>query len=289
MLIQQTREFAATPVEMARELAKSARKLAIWEAVYAGGKHPKTARDLESTGLPSQVILALATPMAAKGYFERVEHNGLWAYKKIDSLNAVKHKILRMAKNAGSLDRAEAKKLQVATVTIRRTSERTGKARYLPVDSIDQFSKVRHVRDASPLAPLSEDKFKQGLKAIFQEHRDFRDWPGERHDFYTDKLKINGRRFPAAFALKGPGVGVKKAFPGKWGKHGNQIQRLVASPAQVLMLQFEGEIEEYSREQLTKLAQLKAHQEKDDIYFGFIDDSDSARIRRAYPQAFRRR
>jgi len=54
------------------------------------------------------------------------------------------------------------------------------------------------------------------------------------------------------------------------------------------MLQFEGEIDEYSREQLTKLSQLKAHQEKDDVYFGFIDDSDSARIRRAYPQAFKR-
>jgi hypothetical protein len=288
MLIQQTREFAAAPVEIARELAKSKRKLAIWDAVYAGGKRPKTAKDLGSaTDLPAQVILALATPMAAKGYFERVEHNGLWAYKKIDSLNAVKYKILRMAKNAGSLDRAEAKKLHVATVTVRKAVERGGRARYLPIDSIDQFRKVRSISDVTPLEPLSEQMFKSGLKAIFDEYRDFRDWPGERNDFYTDKLKINGRRFPAAFALKGPGVGVKKAFPGKWGKHGNQIQRLASSPAQVLMLQFEGEIEEYSREQLTKFAQLKAHQEKEDIYFGFIDDSDSARIRRAYPRAFK--
>jgi hypothetical protein len=80
---------------------------------------------------------------------------------------------------------------------------------------------------------------------------------------------------------------VKKVVPGKWGKHGNQIQRLAGSPAQVLMLQFEGEIDEYSREQLTKLAQLKAHQEREDIFFGFIDDADSARLRRAYPNAFK--
>jgi hypothetical protein len=146
---------------------------------------------------------------------------------------------------------------------------------------------VSRIANAAPLPPLPERSFKRGLKRIFQETRDFPDWPGERNDFYTDKLRINGKRYPAAFALKGPGVGVKKAAPGNWGKHGNQIQRLAASPAQVLILQFEGEIEEYSREQLTKLSQLKALQEKDDVFFGFIDDADSARLRRAYPAAFR--
>jgi hypothetical protein len=288
MAIQQTREYEATPVAIAHELAKSPRKLKIWRAVYAGGKRPKTARDLETqTGLTSQIILALATPMAAKGYFERVELEGFWAYKKIDSLNAVKHEILRMAGSTSALDRAEAKKLRVTAVTIRTARDRNGKARYLSVDSIDQFSRTKSVRNTAPLPALPEAKFKNGLKRIFQETRDFPDWPGERNDFYTDKLKISGRRYPAAFALKGPGIRVRKAVPGKWGKQGNQIQRLAASPAQVLMLQFEGEIDEYSREQLTKLAQLRAHQEKENIFFGFIDDADSARLRRAYPHAFR--
>jgi hypothetical protein len=288
MSIQQTREFGATPVVIARELARSPRKLKIWRAVYAGGKRPKTARDLERpTNLTSQTILALATPMAAKGYFERVDHEGLWAYKKIDSLNAVKYEILRMAESTPALDRAETKKLHISAVTIRAAREPLGTARYLPIDSIDQFSRARSASNAPAMRAIPEKRFKSGLKKIFREIRDFPDWPGERNDFYTDKLKINGKRFPAAFALKGPGVGVKKVVPGKWGRHGNQIQRLAASPAQVLMLQFEGEIDEYSREQLTKLCQLKAYQEKQNIYFGFIDDADSARIRRAYSHAFR--
>jgi hypothetical protein len=288
MAIQQTREFSAAPVEIARELAKSERKFKIWRAIYAGGKRPKTAKSLEAlTQLSTQAILALASPMAAKGYFERADLDGLWAYKKIDSLNAVKDQILRMAKSSAALGRAEAKKLQVTVVAGRQTTERTGKARYLPIDSIDQFSRAETVSSVSPMTPLPEKRFKDGLKIIFQETRDFPDWGGERNDFYTDKLKINGKRFPAAFALKGPGVGIRKVVPGKWGKHGNQIQRLTNSPAQVLMLQFEGEIDEYCREQLTKLAQLKAHQEKEDIFFGFIDDADSARIRRAYPRAFK--
>ena len=286
--IQQTREFEATPVNIGRELSKSARKLKIWKSIYAGGNRPKTAEFLSAaTGLPAKTVLRLATPMAEKGYFERVDHEGLVAYKKIRSLNAVKDQILRFGKSREALNRAEAKSLHVATVTVRKVSEPRARARYLPIDSIDQFSKVKTITNATPLKPLPEAKFKCGLKRIFQENRNFTDWPGERNDFYTDKLKIGGKRYPAAFALKGPGVGVKKAPPGKWGKHGNQIQRLASSPAQVLMLQFEGDIEEYSREQLMKLSQLKAVQDKEDIFFGFIDDADSARLRRAYPHAFR--
>ena len=287
MTIQQTREFQATPAEIARELAKSERKFKIWREIYAHGNRPKTAKSLEGpTSLSAQTILTLGSPMAAKGYFDRVKHGGLWAFKKIQSLNAVKHTILRAAKSPSALGREEAKKLKVSVV-VRKTTVRGGKAKYLPIESIDQFSKVTKIKKTQPLKPLPEKNFKNGLKRIFDENRDFPDWPGERNDFYTDKLKINGRRFPAAFALKGPGVGVKKAVPGKWGKHGNQIQRLASSPAQVLMLQFEGEIDEYSREQLKKFAQLKAHQETEDIFFGFIDDADSARIRRAYGNAFK--
>jgi hypothetical protein len=287
-VIQQTREFEATPAEIARELSKSPRKLKIWREIYAGGNLPKTAKSLEvSTGLSAQKILALGSPMAAKGYFERVDHKGLWAFRKIQSLNAVKDKILRAAQNPSALDREEAKRLKVAVVHIKRTTERRAKAKYLPIDSVDQFSEVARIQNTTPLVPLSEKKFKEGLKRIFGENREFPDCAGERNDFYTDKLKIGGRRYPSAFALKGPGVGVSKVVPGKWGKHGNQIQRLADSPAQVHMLQFEGEIDEYSREQLKKLVQLKAHQENEETFFGFIDDADSARLRRAYPGAFR--
>jgi len=38
---------------------------------------------------------------------------------------------------------------------------------------------------------------------------------------------MDGKRYGAAFALKGPGVGVKIVTPGKWIKQATQIQRLV--------------------------------------------------------------
>jgi len=74
--------------------------------------------------------------------------------------------------------------------------------------------------------------------------------------------------------------------PAKWGKQGNQIQRLVEAPARVFFLQFEGQIDEYSRDQLKKLTAQKANEEGLKLFYGFIDRDDSLRLRRAYPQYF---
>jgi hypothetical protein len=98
---------------------------------------------------------------------------------------------------------------------------------------------------------------------------------------------MNGKRYSAAFALKGPGAKVKIVTPGKWGKQGDQIQRLLEAPARVFILQSELQIGERSIQQLAKLTQLKAGQEKRKLFYGVIDPHDSTKLRKAYPRAFR--
>jgi len=72
----------------------------VFEAVYSGGNKPKNAGSLASkTGLSKVAILQLATPMAHKQYFEQVRDRGRVAFKKYPHINAVKHSILRSAKN----------------------------------------------------------------------------------------------------------------------------------------------------------------------------------------------
>jgi len=136
------------------------------------------------------------------------------------------------------------------------------------------------------LKPLPERRFKSGLQKIFKDTGKYPDWGGERDDFFTNKLRMKGKRYAAAFALKGPGVGVKVMHPGKWGKRGNQIQRLTSTPAQIFFLQFEGQIDEDSVEQLRKLTQLRSQQEGQKVFFGYIDRDDSMRLRAAYPKFF---
>ncbi len=80
---------------------------------------------------------------------------------------------------------------------------------------------------------------------------------------------------------------MKIVTPGKWGKQGNQIQRLLHAPARVFFLQSELQIDEYSIEQLMKLTQHKAIQENRKPFYGYIDAHDSTRMRKAYPKAFR--
>src|SRR5215471_9928301 len=105
MPIQPTTEFAATSPEVTlaivQDLRRSPRKYQVFEAVYGGGKTPKTAKVLAAkTGLTEMAVLQLATPMAHKQFLEQVKHEGRVAFKKYPHINAVKQTILRAAKNS---------------------------------------------------------------------------------------------------------------------------------------------------------------------------------------------
>lgn len=159
----------------------------------------------------------------------------------------------------------------------------------ITIDDVDQFKRVRQLKKHSqkPLPPLPESRFKRGLQRLFRDYAEHKDYGGEIADFYTNQFRMGRRRYSAVFALKGPGVGVKLVTPGKWGKQGNQIQRLVKAPARVFFLQSELQIDQYSIEQLKSLTEHKATQENRKLFYGYIDPHDSTRLRKAYPDAFK--
>lgn len=112
MPIQATTEFAATSPDVTRgivqNLRTSDRRYRVFQAVYSGGNSPKDADLLASkTGLSEMVVLQLATPMAAKQYFEKLKHDGRVAFRKYPHINAVKQTILRAAKSRRAMAEAD--------------------------------------------------------------------------------------------------------------------------------------------------------------------------------------
>jgi len=70
------------------------------------------------------------------------------------------------------------------------------------------------------------------------------------------------------------------------GKHGDQIQRLFDSDAQVFLVQFEGEISESVIQQLRKMAVAKSVEDRRTVFYGVIALEDSYRLRLKYRAAF---
>ena len=114
-----------------------------------------------------------------------------------------------------------------------------------------------------------------------------KDWGGEKNDLFTTKLKIGVARFHAAFALKGPGKNVKKLTSKHMGKNGDQIQRLLRSSAQVILVQYWRDIDQSVVDLMNDLAIGKSFSEGRVIHFGIINGEDSSRLIQAYPQAFK--
>ncbi len=134
--------------------------------------------------------------------------------------------------------------------------------------------------------PLNESKIKEGLKKIIGEKGDFTDWGGETDDLYSTRLKLNGRRVPVAFGLKGKGTkGI--LTPKKMGRNGDQIQRLFKSPADVFLIQYHGQIAESVIDQMKSIAIAKSVMDNNKIYFGTIDGKDTLRLLTAYSSYFK--
>lgn len=269
----------------------------VFRAVYFGKKRHKTVSEIaESTGITStKRVTMIAKPLAREKLFEqereRIDGSRQTVYKKVGFVESNKRKILQLATN-------KAKLAKYHTKTNPKTSGvKPGrivlkipfriKVRFVGVDDVDQFSKVKAVHSLpESLTPerLSEKQFKTGLLRLLKETKMPKDWGGESNDIFTTKLKIGGRTMRAAFALKGP---AKKGplVPGMMGKNGDQIQRLLRCPADAFFVQYEGEIKENVIGLMEELAKAKAALGQE-IFFGVIDRDDSYRLRLAYPKAF---
>lgn len=132
---------------------------------------------------------------------------------------------------------------------------------------------------------MLEANFKYGVKRILNEKGTFKDWGGERNDLLTTHLRLAGKRRATAFAFKGRGRR-GKLTPAAMGKHGDQIQRLFSSPAEVFIVQYWDQIGESVLEQMEQFAKAKSAVEGKEIFYCVIDGQDTARLLNAYPKQF---
>ncbi len=276
----------------ANSLKGGGAKLQVFQIIYSGKKKHWTVKEIAAATkgtLSGKNVAQAGKKLVGDALLNQAPNTFPIVYEKRADVHHHKTRILRLAQSKAKRNAlATKRKIQVSVRMQGLRSSAQGKARQITIDDIDQFRKAARLRrKQKKLPPLSESRFKKGLQKIFKQSGTFKDWGGERDDFFTNKLKLKGKRQSAAFALKGPGVGTKTMTPGKWGKHGNQIQRLVQAPAQVFLLQFEGTIDEYSIEQLQKLTEHRAQQENARLFYGYIDRDDSLRLRHAFPRAFR--
>ena len=302
MSVQHVTEFPATAPEQieffAQLLSRSEDKRRVFVEIYRGqSKNPKTAQEISRrVKLTPKRVLELATPLAANNLFEKTRHAGKIAYKKYPIINTVKAKILRLATNKQKL---------AAHVTVRNPSKTVTNiqlrvtpgmrdvvidVRNVTIDEIGNFSKVRALKVEklpSRLEPprLPESAFKNGVVKILGNRGTFQDWGGEKNDLFSTHFEIEGKRYAGAIAFKGPATsGI--LTPGKMGKNGDQIQRLLSSAAQVFIVQYEGQIAESVLEQMRRLAAEKSMAERQRIYYGTIGLEDSYRLRLMYATQF---
>lgn len=161
----------------------------------------------------------------------------------------------------------------------------------LHVDEIDSFQKVRDV-DPGTVADLLEgayfDRSEDSIQIAFEEilavpmHK--KDWGGETNDLYTANVVAKGRRIETAFLLKGNGLKRRKLEIRDCGVNGDQLLRLVNSPARLFVVQFVGNVSESVISDLDgKVGGLQAQGKE--AWYCIIDGQDTARLLRAYGKA----
>lgn len=154
------------------------------------------------------------------------------------------------------------------------------------IDDIDSFSKVVNISRLMVKESItSEDSVQIKFEEILGEPWHRKDWGGESCDLYTSNLRIKGKRYRAAFLLKGSGTKGKLTIA-KCGKNGDQIQRLFKCTADIFVIQHISEIDEAVIEearQKTMAIRLKNSKAR----FCIIDGLDTQRLIQAYSNSRR--
>lgn len=158
----------------------------------------------------------------------------------------------------------------------------------LYIEDIDSFGKARDV-NPSMVAPhikngyfeRSEEEVQLVLEQILNVSFHKKDWGGEVNDLYTANVIVNGSRTASAFLLKGKGLKKRVMEISDCGKNGDQLVRLLDSPAKLFVVQFIGVISEnVIRDVEGKIAANKAQGKAS--WFLIMDGQDTARLLHAY-------
>jgi len=150
---------------------------------------------------------------------------------------------------------------------------------HLHLEQFDEFAKLRDfdIPDTfDVMKNIKEPVFKACLGKILSESTP-KDWGGETSDFYTSHLHIDGKRVPAAFALKGPA----KFSPmnlSHLGKNSDQIVCLSKEPAEILIIQHCHDILPVVEETLKVFATQPSNPRR----YCLIDGRESLRLLNAY-------
>jgi hypothetical protein len=149
----------------------------------------------------------------------------------------------RMLDLIGALD-------QIVTINLERYTDLPLRDR-LYVEDIDSFRKARDVNPDMVAGFLKngylsylEDDIQRHFEDILHVPFHQKDWAGEINDLYATNLTVNGQRIATAFLLKGRGLQRRELRIADCGKNGDQLVRLFESPAQLLVVQFVGMIEQ---------------------------------------------
>lgn len=107
---------------------------------------------------------------------------------------------------------------------------------------LDQFRGVDFTtrltrQDLKILKEVPETQVKHWFAAIIGEPEVPEDWGGEQFDLWTTRLSVEGEPLRAAIAFKGPGGGFHPMRIADLGKNGDQIDRLAATAADLLVVQ----------------------------------------------------
>lgn len=272
-------------------IGKSHDRRIVFEAIYRGKKGVKTVDDIaKETGLSRVRVLQEGGTLHANQIVEKTKKDKQTAYKKDETYTHHKKKILSYLDNPKGAKKLPTKQKPEVTSTSYKiiVSGKKPKVSVVTVDDIDSFRNVRKIINIDislNLAKIPEQKIKTGLQRIIGETNPFKDWGGEKNDLYTNKLWFKGKRRSAAFALKGKAT-QGPLTPGKMGKNGDQIARLVGSSAEMYFVVYHSKIDESVFAQLEAFALGKALSGKS-IWYGVIDGDDLNRLYQAYLTSFR--
>jgi len=282
----------------AEVLRNAPAKQKVFEAVYYGKKKVKTVKEISiTTGYKSKRVTEIAKPLArGEKLFEqgrmKTKQGMVTIYKKIDFVVTNKKKILTLARNSKRFDKyftktnskGESKSMQTIILKVPFKAETI----YVQLEQMEEFSRVKDVilKSSSAQDRLPEVAVKTGIIKLLGEAHVPKDWGGENNDIFSTKLTLFNKKRRVAFALKGPAKS-GPLVPKMMGKNGDQIQRLFSAPAEVFIVQYEGEVKESIFTLMEQLAKAKAVS-GGPVYWGVIDNEGTKKIRVAYPKAFKK-
>ena len=271
-------------VNAAGIIGRSADRQKVFQAVYKDKTQIKTIDYInKTTGLSNVRILQEGAKMCPM-LMEKVKGG----YKKKNEFSTRYKRILALAKDKKKIQRIATKakvgNYQGALINI-NFPKPANRTKFLTIDSIKSFSKIRGIVNSLDTTSYREEKIKKAFQKIVGERGLFKDWGGERSDLYTTQIVLKNARIPAAIAFKGRGT-KGKLVPAKMGKNGDQIGRLFSEPAQLFLVVYNGQIDSSIISQMEAFAIGNALGGSKSIYFGVVDENDLGRLANAYSQDF---